>query len=152
MEAEFSGNFAHTMDAKGRATIPNAYRGELGEKFTIGLNSELNAVAVYPRAQWEEINRDLSKIPRSDAKAMRYVRKILGNSFSSQEMDAQGRILLPASLREQTGISKNVRFVGVGPYFEIWDEASYQQESECAKESIEELLSYVNERYYRPQL
>ena len=46
--AEFSGNYSHNIDPKGRATIPAAYREALSEGFTIGLNNDFNAIALYP--------------------------------------------------------------------------------------------------------
>ena len=53
--SEFSGNYAHTIDPKGRVTIPSAYREALGESFTIGLNNEFNAIALYPVQKWEDV-------------------------------------------------------------------------------------------------
>ncbi len=150
MSADFSGNFAHTIDAKGRVTVPTAYRSCLGDRFTIGLNNQFSAIAIYPREKWERINEELNKIPDSDIRGMRYVRLINGNSFSNCELDAQGRILLPATLRQKTGILKSIRFVGVGQFFEIWDEEQYIRECEEAEATSDDLLSYINERYYQP--
>ncbi len=149
MAAEFSGNFAHTIDAKGRITIPAAYREALGEGFTIGLNSSFTAVALYPKEQWEQICRDLDRIPYTDRKAMDYVRVIRGNSFADWELDAQGRALVPPTLRQKVGLLKGIRFVGVGLYLEVWDEAKYLAASEAA-ENDEGLLDYVNDAYFRP--
>ena len=51
--AEFSGNYSHNIDPKGRATIPAAYREALSEGFTIGLNNDFNAIALLPRSMFE---------------------------------------------------------------------------------------------------
>lgn len=149
---EFSGNFQHTIDAKGRVTIPTAYREALGDQFTIGLNNQFTAVALYPRAKWDQISDELARIPETDARGMRYVRLIHGNSFGGCELDGQGRILLPATLRQQAALSKAIRFVGVGQHLEVWDEERYTAENEAAQESIDDLMAYVNEQYYKPRI
>ncbi len=149
MAAEFSGNFAHTIDAKGRITIPAAYREALGEGFTIGLNSSFTAVALYPKDQWEQICRDLDRIPYTDRQAMNYVRVIRGNSFAGCDLDGQGRALVPPTLRQKAGLNKGIRFVGVGLFLEVWDEEKYLAASEAA-ENDEALLDYVNDAYFRP--
>ena len=139
--SEFSGNYAHTIDPKGRVTIPSAYREALGDTFTI---------ALYPVEKWEEIGKKLERIPDSDARGMAYVRLIKAFSFPGQKLDAQGRVLLPMGLRQKAGMDKAIRFVGVGRYLEIWDEARFAATCEMAENDIEQLLSYVNDRYYGP--
>ena len=134
----------------GRVTIPSAYRVALGESFTIGLNNEFNAIALYPVEKWEEIGKKLERIPDSDARGMAYVRLIKAFSFPGQKLDAQGRVLLPMGLRQKAGMDKAIRFVGVGRYLEIWDEARFAATCEMAENDIEQLLSYVNDRYYGP--
>ena len=148
--SEFSGNYTHTIDPKGRVTIPSAYREALGEGFTIGLNNEFNAIALYPVEKWEEIGKRLERIPDSDARGMAYVRLIKAFSFPGQKLDGQGRVLLPMGLRQKAGMDKAIRFVGVGRYLEIWDEAKFAATCEMAENDIESLLSYVNDRYYGP--
>ena len=149
--AEFSGNYTHTIDPKGRVTIPSAYRAALGEDFTIGLNNEFNAIALYPAAKWDEIGERLDRIPDSDARGMAYVRLIKAFSFTGQRLDQQGRVLLPPALRKKADMDKAIRFVGVGRYLEIWDEDKFARTCELAENDIESLLGYVNDRYYRPK-
>ena len=115
---EFAGNFAHTIDPKGRVTIPAAFREALADGFTIGLNNQFAAIALYPKAKWNEKCEQLAKIPESDIMGTRYVRLITGNSFSGCELDNQGRVLLPATLRAKVGMDKAIRFVGMGGYLE----------------------------------
>lgn len=152
MGAAFTGNFAHTIDPKGRATIPACYRMALGDRFTIGLNSQMNALALYPLEKWNQIEADLNRIASTDAKGMRYVRFINGFSFTDCQLDSQGRVLLPAILRQKVGImDKAIRFVGVGQCLEIWAEDRFVQETEQTELSSEELLAYINEKYFQPR-
>lgn len=146
---EFSGNFAHNIDPKGRVTIPAAYREALSGGFTIGLNNQFAAIALYPKEKWEEKCEQLSRIPESDIKGTRYVRLITGNSFSDCELDGQGRVLLPVTLRQKAGLDKSIRFVGMGQYLEIWDESRYVAENEQDEENVDDLLDYVNGQYYQ---
>lgn len=145
---EFAGNFAHTIDPKGRVTIPAAFREALADGFTIGLNNQFAAIALYPKAKWNEKCEQLAKIPESDIMGTRYVRLITGNSFSGCELDNQGRVLLPATLRAKVGMDKAIRFVGMGGYLEIWDEQRYLREADVSEQSIDDLLNYVNGQYY----
>lgn len=148
---EFSGTYSHNIDPKGRATIPSAYREALGEEFTLGLNNDFSALALYPAAQWQEISEKLNRIPVSDARGMAYVRLIKAFSFTNQSLDGQGRVLLPAALRQKAGMDKAIRFVGVGRYLEIWDEERFAATCAQSELDIDALLNYVNDRYYSPQ-
>lgn len=147
-EFEFSGNYPHNIDPKGRATIPSAYRGALSEEFTIGLNNDFKAIALYPREKWDEIGARLARIPDSDERGMNYVRLIKSFSYTGQTLDNQGRVLLPQVLRQQTGMEKAIRFVGVGRYLEIWDEGRFVEQYMAARENIRDLMAYVNDRYF----
>lgn len=146
-KAEFSGNYSHSIDPKGRVTIPTAFRQLLGENFTIGLNNEFNAIALYPQDKWQDISDNLDRIPDSDRKGMRYVRLIKMNSFPGGELDGQGRVLLPQALRQKLGIGKNIRLVGMGRYLEIWDEETWQVQTAEAEADFDDLMDYVNDRY-----
>lgn len=148
---EFSGNYAHNIDPKGRVTIPAAYREGLADGFTIGLNNEFTAIALYPTEKWQQIGEDLDKIPDSDARAMRYVRQIKAFSFTNQTLDAQGRVLLPSGLRSKVHMEKAIRFVGVGRYLELWDEDRFNSLCDDTEENIQSLLEYVNTQYFQPR-
>ena len=149
--SEFSGNYTHNIDPKGRVTIPAAHREALGDGFTIGLNNEFNAIALYPVEKWQDIGARLDRIPDSDVRGMAYVRLIKAFSFTDQKLDGQGRVLLPVALRQKAGMDKAIRFVGVGRYLEIWDEDRFAATCAQSEMDIDALLNYVNDRYYSPQ-
>ena len=150
-EQEFSGNYTHNIDPKGRVTIPAAYREALGSNFTVGLNNEFSAIALYPAAKWQDMSEKLDRIPDSDARGMAYVRLIKAFSFTNQSLDNQGRVLLPAVLRQKAGMDKAIRFAGLGRYLEIWDEERFITANAATEQDIGALLDYVNDRYYSPR-
>ena len=149
--AEFSGNYTHNIDPKGRVTIPASYREALGDHFTVGLNNEFNAIALDPTEKWQDMSEKLDRIPDSDVRGMAYVRLIKAFSFTNQSLDGQGRVLLPAVLRQKAGMDKAIRFAGLGRYLEIWDEDRFVAANAATEMDVGALLEYVNDRYYSPQ-
>lgn len=148
--SEFSGNYSHNIDPKGRVTIPSAYREALGESFTLGLNNQFNALALYPAGEWRKISERLARIPVSDARGMAYVRLIQAFSYPDQRLDGQGRVLLPANLREKVGLTKEIVFCGVGRYLEIWDAPRFSVFCASSEADFAALMDYVNDRYFSP--
>ena len=144
----FSGNANHTIDSKGRATIPSQFREALGEQFTLGLSNDLRALALYPKEQWQLIHDDLERYSRLDEDGMDYKRFVLGFASTDSQLDGQGRILLPPTYRQEVGIEKSVRFVGVGSCLEIWAEELFVELTQKVKGNRNALLKYIRQQYY----
>lgn len=140
----FFGTYTQSIDAKGRVIVPTAFRDALGKDFMIGLNSTTDAIAFYPQAKWNSILEDLRTLPSTDEVAMDYVRFIAGNSFSNYELDNQGRTLLPATLRQMLQLSKNISFVGVIDYFEVWDSEVYEARTASVRSNMSDRLRYIS--------
>ena len=118
--AAFSGNYTHNIDPKGRVTIPAAYRDALGVNFTIGMNNDFTAIALYPEEKWLDMSAKLDRIPDTDARGRAYVRLIQAFSFPGQVLDGQGRVLLPARLRQvMLGDDKEVDIMGDGDHLRV---------------------------------
>ena len=149
--AAFSGNYTHNIDPKGRVTIPAAYREALGFNFTIGMNNDFTAIALYPEEKWQDMSDKLDRIPDTDVRGRAYVRLIQALSFPNQSLDGQGRVLLPQVLRQKAGMDKAIRFSGMGSILEIWDEARFAATIGEAETDIHVLMSYVDGRYFNPQ-
>ena len=143
----FSGSFDHSLDGKGRVIIPSSFREALGESFTVTINPDKSAIAIYPEKVWEEQLERLSHINPMDRKGIQYERYLMSMSFSGNEMDAQGRVLIPSKLRTKIGLTKEIVFVGLNHYIEIWDAATYRALEQEVETGFESLADYVYETY-----
>ena len=139
----FSGSFDHSLDGKGRAIIPASYRESLGEDFTITINPNKTAVAIYPREVWDVQLERLAQINPMDKIGLKYERYLMSVSFSGNCMDAQGRVLIPAKLRAKLGLTRDIVFVGLNNCIEIWDAETYAQ----MEEEFDSIADYVYRTY-----
>jgi len=143
----FSGSFDHSLDGKGRVIIPASFREALGENFTITINPNKTAVAIYPKEMWDQQLERLSQINPMDKIGLQYERYVMSVSFSGNSMDAQGRVLIPAKLRAKIGLARDIVFVGLNRYIEIWDAEVYQKMEAQTEEDFENLSDYVYQKY-----
>ena len=110
------GQYQHNIDAKGRLFIPAKFREELGDAFyvTIGLDG---CLSVYSDAKWADLTEKFDALPLSKARSMR----VLFANAAKCEPDAQGRILIPAKLREYAALDKEVIINGAAKCLELWN-------------------------------
>lgn len=113
----FMGEYNHSIDQKGRIIVPAKFREELGEEFvmTLGLDG---CLFVYPTSEWETFVEQLKKLPGN--REVRQLQRYFLAGATNCEVDKQGRILIPAKLREHAGLEKEVVFVGVLGKIEVW--------------------------------
>ena len=128
--ATFRGRYQHTIDPKGRLSVPAKYRDILAQyesKALIVVPNEHAALEVHPIEEWERLEAQINEKSRFDAE----IRK-LGRLYISRakdvELDGSGRVLLPPDSRRDTGLVKDVTLVGVGRgYFEVWDRTRFEE-------------------------
>jgi MraZ protein len=125
----FRGRYQHTIDPKGRVSVPAKYRNLLAESAnpTLIVVPNGEALEVHPLEEWERIEARINERSMFDLE----IRK-LGRLYISRakevEMDGAGRILLPPDSREPCGLVKDVTLVGSGRrYFEIWDRKRFEE-------------------------
>lgn len=123
----FMGEFNHSIDAKGRIIIPSKFREDLGEEFvlTLGLDGCLFA---YPNSEWEIFVEKLKTLPGT--KEARQLQRYFMAGAAACEVDKQGRILIPAKLRESAGLEKDIVFVGVLNKIEIWSKERWDKNND----------------------
>lgn len=120
----FIGEFSHSLDEKGRLIVPSKFREGLGNNFVVtkGLDGCLFA---YDNTEWKALEDKLRALPLTNKDARKFQRFMLAGA-ASVEIDKQGRILLPANLRDHAGLLKDVVLIGVGGRIEIWDKEAYE--------------------------
>lgn len=114
----FLGRYEHTIDEKGRLTIPARYRELLadGAYVTQGLDHNL---IVLPTASFHAMSESVNALSMTDPTA-RQLRRLIFSSAVQCEIDRAGRILLPQFLRDAIQLGGSAVIVGVGGHFEIW--------------------------------
>ncbi len=114
----FLGSYEHAIDEKGRVAIPARFRTELagGMVLTRGFD---RCLLIFPLPYWSDLTRRVSALSLVDEDA-RMLRRLLFASASEQEMDRQGRILLPQNLREAGGLTDQALLVGLDAFIEVW--------------------------------
>jgi len=142
-EQMFLGEYQHTLDAKGRITIPAKLREGLGDKFIVTKGLD-NCLFLYPLDEWRVLEEKLRTLPftRKDVRA--FVRFFFSGA-SDCEADRQGRIVLPAGLREYARIDKEVIIVGVGSRVEVWAKELWKNYLQDAGDSYVEIAEKLDE-------
>jgi len=124
----FIGRYQHTIDPKGRVSVPAKYRNVLaqheGNLIVVPQDQCLN---VYPFTAWERVVGALNDQSQFDER-LRRVGRLWISRAKEAELDGAGRILLPPDSREQAGLAKDVTLVGLGrDFFEIWDRRRFEE-------------------------
>ncbi len=117
------------LDNKGRLAVPTKYRERLQESCAGHLVVTIDrdrCLLVYPLPVWEEVEQKLIQLSSTNRQARGLKRLLLGHAEECA-LDGQGRILIPAPLREFAHLDKQVVLVGQGNKFELWDEPTWHQ-------------------------
>jgi MraZ protein len=119
------------MDAKGRLAMPARHREHLasvcGGSLVATIDTQSRCLLVYPLPVWEEIQEEIQELPAMNPVVRRFQRLLIGYA-SDLECDANGRVLLPPSLREYANLEKKVVLVGQGKKLELWGEELWLSE------------------------
>jgi MraZ protein len=119
----FLGEYEHTIDAKGRMAVPARFRTQIegGAVISKGMGT---CLSIYPLARWEEKSSELVAGKTNDE--LRDFERRIYPSASEVELDAQGRMVIPAKLRAYAHLETEVTVAGIRDHFEIWDRATWR--------------------------
>lgn len=137
----FMGEFSHTIDTKGRLIVPSKFREQLGNTFVITKGLD-NCLFVYSNEEWKTIEESFRNKPLTSKDARKFTRFFFAGACEC-EVDKQGRILIPANLREYAGIDKDVVSAGVFNRVEIWSKERWQDNSD--NEDMDEIAEHMAE-------
>lgn len=121
----FMSQYNHTVDTKGRLIIPSKFREILGDEFVVTKGMD-GCLFVYANDDWKVFEQKLTSLPITNKDARKFARFFLAGA-APVEVDKQGRILLPAHLREFAELDKDVVLVGVGSRIEIWNKGKWEE-------------------------
>lgn len=143
----FYGEYQHTIDPKGRVIVPSRFRENLGEKFilTKGLDGCLFA---YSPEEWTSLETKLRALPFTDKDVRAFIRFFFAGATEC-EVDKQGRILVPANLREYAKLDKDIVIIGVSTRVEIWDKEiwdKYNSDDNVSADEMEKKMSELLNR------
>ena len=121
-----TGQYTHSIDAKGRVNFPAKLREELGERFIITRGLD-NCLFVYSVDEWDQLAAKLHELPISKSAPLN---RFFFAGAAEAEPDKQGRVLLPAHLREYAGLDRDVTIAGVSNRAESWDSERWEKQNE----------------------
>ena len=127
----FRGSFVHAVDPKGRVSVPSRFRDVIvatHDERVVITNfrfEDMPCLEVFPHTAWQRLEENMSLQPQFDPKVQAFTRYYIANAQEAQ-VDKQGRILLPPSLRSYAKLNDAVTFAGAGAKFQIWDRANWQ--------------------------
>jgi MraZ protein len=140
----FLGSYEYKIDEKGRTSLPPRFRDDLrqGMVMTQGLEK---CISVYSVAEWQKISDKMATQSASRSKARRISRFTFATAFMA-DVDAQGRVAIPAPLRRYAGIDDVAVLAGVNSYFEIWSKESWEAESGLMENEAWQISEGIEER------
>ena len=131
----FMGEYSHSIDAKGRLIMP----AQLGDEFVVTKSPD-KWLYVYTNEEWKNFEEKLATLPITNKGTRQFVRFFLAGAASC-EVDKQGRILLPAVLREYAELDKEVVLAGTSKRIEIWNKDRYLADQKEYEDNIDEIAS-----------
>lgn len=151
----FRGAATINIDVKGRMAMPIRFRdlfiGEVGlginPQLVVTIDTEEPCLLIYPLLEWDLIQKKLEQLPSFNPTARRIQRLLIGHA-TDLELDANGRILLPALLRDYAQVDKKVILLGQGKKIELWSEPLWNARRETylqANSNTEELPELLHQ-------
>lgn len=131
------GEYQHNIDIKGRMIVPAKFREGLGDSFVLTRGLD-NCLFVYPMDEWKVLEDKLKQLPLTKKDARQFTRFFFSGAVEC-EIDKQGRINIPATLRTYSKLEKECIVIGVSNRIEIWSKDVWEDYFEASEESFEDI-------------
>lgn len=142
----FRGRHDHTIDAKGRLSIPRVFRNELvgGGDSPPMLVNQRDHLALFPAEEWAAVEQRLLDMSSLDPDAQR-LRRFYASGSVPCPVDSQGRILVPGFLRDHAALEKNVIVAGVLERVEIWSPGRFEESQASTIHGLDDIQRTVDQ-------
>ena len=139
----FIGEYSHTIDDKGRLSVPAKFRRQLagGVVVTRGLD---HCLFLYTQADWEVMANKIAALPITQKKSRAFARLMLAGAWDA-ELDSQGRVMLPEYLRQYAGLGKHATVAGLHNRIEIWNEDAWHEYRTATEANSDEIAEGMAE-------
>ena len=136
----FRGNFEHTIDQKGRLSVPSKFREVLRERYdeVLIITRSDGCLVAYPEEEWDRLEKKIADLPQLKRNVIS-VQRYLVSSASECPVDKQGRILIPQYLRSHAGLTKDVILAGMITRIEIWAKDKWEEQLKKTSEEFPEI-------------
>ena len=136
----FLGMSNHSIDSKGRIVLPAKFREELGESFYLARGFGNRCVQVVSKEQFDSICKKILELPAYKAMVLQY-------TFTATAVEvtpnAQGRVIIPQTLREYSELDSNALVIGLGNRVEIWNKEKFDEYMLSKQDTIDEALTML---------
>jgi MraZ protein len=140
----FLGEFEYKIDDKGRVPVPPKFRRVLKEGLILTQGVE-RCITAYTPPEWKKLADSLTTGSVTSSKLRRLNRAIFGAAFSLN-IDGQGRIALPVTLRQHAGIGDEVIVVGANTCFELWNKEAWAEEKAIGQAQAWQIIESLEQR------
>jgi len=140
----FIGEFQHNLDQKGRIAIPAKFRKDFEDGLIITRGID-KCLFIFSKSEWSKLAEKLSQLPLAQANSRAFARLMFSGAVD-EDLDNQGRILIPDYLRNYASLKKQLVINGLFNRLEIWDKniwQDYKNKTENSSEEIAERLSQL---------
>jgi len=134
----FYGEYGYKIDEKGRVPVPPKFRNALKDGMVLTPGAE-KCITVYTVLEWKKLSAKLTGNALSRSKMRKLSRVLFATAFSTR-IDNQGRIPVPAPLRDHAGITDEVVIAGANTYLEIWDKVAWEEEKRISQEQAWQII------------
>ena len=121
---KFLGSYQYQLDEKGRVSLPAAFRREAADQSFVLIQAYPPALSLYPEGEWMQVEERLRELIQRQPESRMYVLSVLSNAVEVVP-DSQGRILVPAKLKEAAELEGQVMLVGAIDKVELWNPAHF---------------------------
>jgi transcriptional regulator MraZ len=135
LEGYFAGEFAHSLDEKGRLAIPAKFRARFKEGAVV-TRWIGECLAIFPAPEWAVLNDDIAKRPRTDPAVARFRHFVIAGAHET-DPDAQGRVTIPAHLRRFASLGADAVVIGNADHLEVWEPGRWRGELARVQTDIE---------------
>ncbi|MBN1409898.1 MAG: division/cell wall cluster transcriptional repressor MraZ [Spirochaetales bacterium] len=139
-----TGEFKYSVDEKGRLMIPVKMRTAISGNTLILTRGIENCLWIFPPDEWKIFTEKLLSSTSILQKKARLIRRRIIAPAQEEELDKAGRIMIPPTLREYSGLTKDCVVLGVETYIEVWDSQVYKNYDGDHEKEFQEAVEELN--------